>query len=534
MMCPMVASPRTGLHRWLWLLAAIAVLRAAGFVFGLVNLDECDFALFGRLVREGATPYLGVVDNKPPLTYFAFALADLAGGSGHWVLSVRLMGVLTVFLTSVVLFAAAKAWTGDERHGWAAAWIGVAAGLCESPSVSAELLMNLPAAASLYWLARAGREGRLRFDAAAGASAAIATLFKQQAAVLPVAAAVAIAWEGLQGRERARQRLASLACGFALPWLVLAGVFGGLGGLGALWEWLLFRNLAQIGSSSPFSLARAAGAIATCVLGAALLPWLFALRGLRPVQGAFHRALAVLLALTALAVCLGGRFYEHYFLQFVPPLALLGAPQLVALRDRWPRLRRAARLAILALAVGPAVGYLAYTLGRGWAGGYPGQDPKTVAVAEWLARHTVPTDRVFVWGDQSMIFCSADRLPGTRYMRTAFHVGDLDPGHAAAGSRFSPRLSQADVQNTLTDLERNSPAIVVDTSTADIHHWSLFPLRIVPEIDRYVRDHYRLEATPAGAAVYRRLPATDAPRSGEVLSGPRGDPRPPLVALPLR
>ncbi len=534
MMRAMSVLPRTHAQRWLWLLAAVAVLRVAGFLFGPVNLDECDFALFGRLVREGATPYLGVVDNKPPLTYLAFALANLAGGSTHWVFSVHVLGIATVFLTSVALFAAARAWTGDERQGWAAAWLAVGAGLCESPSVSAELLMNLPAAAALYWLARAGRENRLWFDAAAGAAAAVATLFKQQAVVLPAAAMVSIAWEGLRGRERAWQRLACLACGFAVPWLVVAGVFDRLGGLPALCEWLLLRNLAQVGSPSPFSLARALGAVATCVLGATLLPWLLALRGARRPQGVFHRTLVVLLALTAIPVFMGGRFYEHYFLQFVPPLALLGAPQLVALRDRWPQLRPAARAALLALAAGPALGYLAYTLGRGWAGGYPGQDPKTAAVAGWLARHTARSDRVFVWGDQSMIYCSADRLPGTRYLRTAFHVGDLDPAHVAATAGFSPRLSQADVENTLADLEKTEPPIVVDTSTADIHHWSLFPLRTVPQLDRYVQAHYRLEATPAGAAVYRRLPANEDPHGRRVPGGESGHPKLPYAAAPIR
>jgi hypothetical protein len=496
------------LQQCLWLLAAIVILRAAGFVFGLLNLDECDFALFGRLVHEGATPYVGVVDNKPPLTYFAFAMAGLAGVNGSWIVSIRVLGVLTVFLTSVALFAAAKTWTEDERQGWAAAWLGVAAGLCESPSVSAELLMNMPAAAALYCLARADRENRLKFDAAAGAAAAIALLFKQQAAILPVAVAVAIAWEGLRGREpscrRALLRLTSFGCGLVVPMSLLAGLFAKFAALGPLYEWSVLRNIAQVGSSSPFSLWRAAGAIGTCVLGAALIPWLLALRGSQPIRDTFHRTLVLLLVLTACSVSLGGRFYAHYFLQFVPPLALLGAPQLVLLWDRWPRLRPAARAMLLSMALLPALVYLGYGFGQGFAGGYPGQDPKTKAVAQWLAQNTARSDRVFVWGDQSVIYCSADRLPGTRYLRTAFHVGDVDPAHV--GTAFSPQLSRQDIENTIADLEANSPAIVVDTSTANIHHWSLFSLRTIPELDQYVRTRYRLEASPAGAAVYRRLP----------------------------
>lgn len=510
MMSRVVVLLRSPLQRWLGLLAVIALVRAAGFFFGLVNLDECDFALFGRLVRQGAVPYLGVVDNKPPLTYLAYALAEILGGESHWTFSIRVLGIVTVLLTSVSLFVAARAWTGDERSGWAAAWLGVAAGLCESPSVSAELLMNLPVALALAGLAYADRQWHPRFDLIAGAAAATAILFKQQAAILPLAAAVALIWEALSERRllwpRLGSRLACLAAGFAVPWLFTAAWLANLGGLRASLEWLVLRNFAQIGtSSSLFSPTRALGAVATCILAATLLPWLLALRGMRPLRGAFHRTLVVMLAFTAITVSLGGRYYEHYFLQFAPPLALLGAPELVALRGRWTGLRPIMRMIVLMLMVGPALGNIAFTMGRGLAGGYPTQDPKTAEVAGWLAKHTAPSDRLFVWGDQSVIYCAADRLPGTRYLRTAFHVGDVDPAHVDAASAAHPRLSAVDVENTLADLETRAPSVVVDTAPADIHHWSLFPLSVVPEIERYLQVHYRLETTVAGAGIYRRL-----------------------------
>jgi 4-amino-4-deoxy-L-arabinose transferase-like glycosyltransferase len=490
------------------MLAAIALVRVAGFLFGLINVDECDFSLFGRLWLGGSVPYVGVVDNKPPLTYGVFALANLLGGAAHWILAIRIIGIATVFATSLALFAAARAWTGDERHGWAAAWLGIAAGLCESPSVSAELLMNLPVAVALWLLARAAREERPWLDAAAGVAAAVATLFKQQAAVLILATAIAFPWEAVRTRvvpaSRPAARIAAFAAGCAAPWLATLALFARLGALRDLEEWLLLRNFAQVGTASPFSASRALAAFATCVVGAALLSWVLAVRGLRNVQGLYHRLLVVLLCLTLIPVAMGGRFYEHYFLQFVPPLALLGARPLVDLRVRWAHVRPAARAAVLALAIVPVLGYVTYTLGRGWAGAYPLQDEKTSAVAAWLAGHTSPAERVFVWGDVSAIYCGANRMPGTRYLRASFHVGDLDPAHADPRG-VAWRASESDVGNTLADLEERRPELFVDTATGDLHHWSLFPLHGVPRLEAYVREHYRLEATPGGIAVYRRM-----------------------------
>jgi hypothetical protein len=109
-----------------------------------------------------------------------------------------------------------------------------------------------------------------------------------------------------------------------------------------------------------------------------------------------------------------------------------------------------------------------------------------------------------MWGDYSIVYCLAERLPGTRYMRTAPHVGDFDPAHLPRGASFPVQRSERDIEQTLQDLCRNEPAVVVDTSPADLHGWSGFPLSRVPELDRYVREHYRQVASPAGAAVYVR------------------------------
>jgi hypothetical protein len=505
----------------LWLLAAIAWVRLAGFLFGLANVDECDFALFGRLMGQGAVPYVDVVDNKPPLTYAFYALASLVGGT-HWLLVVRILGVLAVFATALLLRAAAEVASGDARQGWAAAWLAVAAGLCDSPSVSAELLMNLPSAAALWLLARAGRERRTWLYAAAGAAAGLAPMCKQPAAILPLAIGAALAWDAAGGgAARLRQGgrwLASFLAGVGAPWVALAGALAAAGGLSAAWEWLVLRNLAQMGSGNTFSAARALGAIATCV-GATLLPWALAGRGALRGRGAYHRTLVLLLLMSWIPVSSGGRFYEHYFLQFVPPLALLAAPELVRLRDRWPVLGAARRAAVLLAAILPVLGYSGYTIGRGIAGGYAGQERSVLEVAGWLARNTTQSERVFVWGDRSTVYCESGRLPGTRYLRASFHVGDLDPEHLPPGFVFKP--SRPDVESTLADLEANRTAIFVDTAPADIHRWSLFPLREVPQLDAYVQEHYRLVAHPAGAAVYRRPATAEVPGAPPPVAGDR-------------
>ncbi len=492
-----------------WLLALL-VLRLPGLLVGLVNIDECDFWLFGRMVNEGARPYLDVADIKPPLTYLAYAAADLLSGHRFGV-GVPALGLAAVLATALLLRAAALRWTGDPRAGWAAAWLALAAGLCESPAVNAELLMNAPVAAGLWALSRAHGEGRLRWWAWAGLLAGLATLVKLQAGILLLAFGASALLEARRPRVAQRrfpegppllQALTALGSAYALPWAVAASAFAWAGTLPEAYDWVVRRNLFQIGGAQVFALSNVLPSIAVALLGASFAWWL-ALRGAGRPPGAFGRALVVLLALTTLPVSVGRRFYEHYFLQFVPPLALLGAPELVRLLAGWreqaPRLRRFA----LVLAAVPPLAYLGFTLARGLTGGYPGQEPRAKAIAAWLRAHTEPSERVFMWGDYTPVYCLANRLPGTRFMRTAPLVGDFDPLHLPDGFDFAPHRSERDIALALRDLEANRPALVVDTAAADLHRWSLFPLSRVPELAAYVQDHYRPVARPGGAVVYR-------------------------------
>ncbi len=497
---------RDGRRMGLLLVAAVAVLRAPGFAAGIANLDECDFALFGRMVQAGAVPYRGVADIKPPLTYLAYHAAELLAGGPSFA-AVHLLGVACILATALLLRAAARAWTGDERAGWAAAWLSVLAIVCESPASTAEILMNVPVAAALLAATLAVQRRAPLLDLACGVALGLASLVKQQAGIALVAPGLAaLLPASVSGRSGLRVRFgraALLGLGFALPWAAAVAI-AARGDLGAFWEWVLARNLHQVSGARGLSAWRALGSITLC-LGACGLVWALAIRRLLRTRDEIGLLLGMLAALTWIPVSIGGRFYEHYFLQFAPPLALLGAPELVRLLERWGELGRARRAAVAVLAAVPFLASVGYATARVLSGDFPGQERTARAIASWLTRHTRPDDRVFLWGDYSVVYCLADRLPGTRYMRTAPHVGDFDPLQLPPGVGAGHR-SERDIALTLDDLRANQPAVVVDTSPADLHGWSRFPLSDVPELDEYVREHYVLVGQPGGARVYSRRP----------------------------
>ena len=511
-MLPATPTPARLLDsRWLGaaLLATVVVLRTPAFAVGIANIDECDFALFGRMVEAGAVPYVGVADIKPPLLYLIYHATEALFGRSFD--AIRVLGIGSILATALLVRAAARAWTGDDRAGWAAAFLSVLAIVCESPAVNAEILMNVPIAAALLLLVRAERTGRLLLDVAVGAAIGVASLVKHQAAIAVLA--LFIAHVLLPGRGpgwRSLRRVFGLALGFSVPWLAAAAIAASQD-WPSFYYWVVTRNLYQASGARVSSVGRGVSTTAL-YLAATTLPWWLALRSAARRRDGVAVALVVVVALTCVAVSAGGRFYEHYFLQFAPPLALLGGPELVVLLERWGEIGRVRRACVVALAVLPLFASVAYATARAVRQDFPGQNAKAKAIAEWLRSHTAPDDRVFMWGDYSVVYCLADRLPGTRYMRTAPLVGDFDPEHLPRSTSVDVFQSARDIDQALRDLAANRPAVVVDTSPADLHGWSRFPLSSVAPIARYVHEHYALVAHPAGAAVYLRR--TAAPELG--------------------
>ncbi|MGZ6123796.1 MAG: ArnT family glycosyltransferase [Myxococcales bacterium] len=491
-------APWTRRGFWPWLACAVILGRLAGLCFGVLNVDEDEFCVIGKMICGGAISYAEIGEFKPPLTHLAFVPAGLFGPVS--IVPMRVLGILWVLATALVAGRAAREWTGDELAGRAAPFLVVLASMCEVPSTSAELLMNLPAAAALLFHLRAGRSGGLRDHFLAGLCVGAASLFKHQGGILLVAFALADLWNR---RRSFFAGLLALAGGFAIPWLAAMGTWSRLGHLDEFLDWVFWRNFGYASGFSTFSWMRALGAIVLCV-ASAVVPWALAMRETMRRGEPLRRGLVLSLWLTWIPVAAGGRFYEHYFLQFVPPLAVLGARSAAELIRSWTAAPRATRLAALAALVLQVAGYTGYTLARGLAGRYPNQDLQVRELSGWLREHAPPEARLFVWGHAPQLYYLSRLAPGSRYLSATTQIGGFDPGQLPADFDVGPYRSRRDVELLISDLETRRTELFVDTAPADIHSWSSFPLAKFPELERYLDERYQLIGEPAGAKVFRR------------------------------
>ncbi len=489
------------------------MLRLPGFIFRILGIDDSDFTVIARAIAHGAMPYRDVVDIKPPLAFLLY----LPNAISNALWPVQLEGALFVVATALCLgLFARRAWESEEA-GIAAAFLSLAVGLCEAPTVSTELLMNLPTAAGLALFARAEVEGRKRDDLLAGILLGLAALIRHQAIFTLGTLGLATLLLGIFLRRDWFLRCTALAIAFALPWFCTLAIFHLLGALPEFIEWVFARNFGYVSQGAGSALMRCLQSIGVCIVAAAPLAWWAALSGaastLRSIRSRAELAspaarlrliATALLAISFVPVSLGGRFYEHYFLQLVPAAAIVGAGPLATLVATLRTRRAATRAALTALALLPMLGNLGYVFARGVMHQYPLQNEKVIAIGDWVRANTTPSDRLFVWGHFSPIYLASERLPATRYLTTSWHVGNFDPGHLDDSIDLRRFVSQRDVERTVEDLAKSPRALIIDTSPADIHSWHRIPLTLVPGLDEVISRGWVEVARPGGARVLQR------------------------------
>ena len=542
MRLPDRASP---VSLFLFFAALSSLTRALLFVAPPLS-DEPVHLLGSWVWQHGGRLYVDFVDNKPPLLYAYYALAQLPFDGG--LSAVRLVTVLAwIPLTAL----AASAYYAHRPAGVVAGTLYLVAAasfvIDEGLAVNTEVLMLLPAALAFVSLVRMRELDAGRRALVAGAWLGIAALFKVTA-VLWLPAIPAMAWRIARpgARWSAATRATGLAlAGLSLPLAAAALAFHVHDSARELVEWSLLRNLAYV--AAPVEPAEAFKRAATGAVGwmAVTLPlWWTAWRPLPRPSGDVSRWLAAALALLAMpAVVMGWRFFAHYYLQVLFPLCLAAAPVVAGwlepLREdpastgSTPRtsagderhcedpasagLTRArppqagGRRVVGAWFAWMATAFAAFALFNAWV--VFGRNDVLESrrhvyndVAAWLRSDLCAEPRtLFVWGREPMFYVASRLRPASRFVLPQETLSGYVPGRqsTSAAGRVVANTGR-DWDTLMADLERSRATYVLDTAPSGLHGWGVYKLWNYPRLFLYLRDHYDQAAVIDNVVVYRR------------------------------
>jgi 4-amino-4-deoxy-L-arabinose transferase-like glycosyltransferase len=499
------------------LLGLCVLLRVVSLVRPCLSDDEAIYGVVGREMLAGRVLYRDVVDHKPPLIYVTYAVTQALGGPIGGMRLLHGLTILVVFATALLLAdltrrlgpARVESARGDDDAPVFAALLYVlfTTTLLDFDALAAncELFMMLPLTGSLALYLRGAAEARASRLAACGALVGVAMLYKYQAAIhLPLYAAH-LAW--LHRRRPARAVVAAAAIGAGLLGVLGAGaaVLAGTGALSSAWFWFRF-NFAYIRNGlEPLEALRRAAVRVSFVVAVASFLWALgvagAWQGIKRAPAASLPWLAAgWLAVSLLAVAVGGRFFGHYFHQATAPLAVLAAPLAARL---WRRRRRL----VVAWAGVPVTAFFLLGVFHApvmAAAGHP--DPDYAAIARYVSATSTPTESLVVWGNSPVLYFEANRQLGSRFVFSNYLTGlspatrtQSDPTADASANVVAESWDMLEA-----DLAARKPALFVDLSPGDIAGYGKFPPARYPRLTAILSRDYQPVGGIAGARVLRR------------------------------
>ncbi len=486
-------------------ICAIPVLLYIPFLTEPLFRDEGFYAAVAQMILDGDVPYRDAFDNKPPMVFAWYALSFVMFGEHIW--APRLLVSLLLSATTLLVYLQGRLLFGRQAGLVAALAFALSIGLAAfETNANTEYFMLLPLVGGVYCFTLAERKSDTRLYVLSGFLIGLAILTKEISAftlpllMLVVANRIRVdsgwSWVTLRASFKPAGSLV-LGCGTAglltsLPFIV-TGTFDDM------FDALVVYTLDYVAVVSWTHRIVAIGKLPLYLFWLAG-PWavlsLLAIFRLARGRDSGHSLLLIgWVIATLLGVVAAGRFYDHYYVALLPPLALLVPVGLKVMRDASPSWRRAIAV-VVALSLVPTLVinaniYLQPDSDARHTAKYP-EDERAVwetdsaELGAWLAARTSPDDYIYNFGFQSEIYFYADRQSPTRFLFDhPFRAGDKYIAEALDDLNSNPPLYIVDSAS----LERPS---AVNYYAEDIGRWISAYYDYVGRV--YYADVYKLRA----------------------------------------
>ncbi len=540
-------TPANSPHRRIWLFASLAF----ALLWSLPNLtfpigrDQALYCVIAEGVLNGQRPYVDLWDNRPPTTFLVFLPIVKIFGRAMW--SAGAVDILWVLVMSYFIFRFAERYAGVKVAALAvgvnAVWHSMA-GYTHALVPSPFVIFFVFAGLFLVWR-EAPRILLRHFAAGVLLGMAFWATFNALAFAPLLLGLPHLDFRGLDKKDPGFRftiswrewlpRAASLAGGLA---------FAVVGMIAYLWlagSWAEFRhiNFEVMPGYARLPLERTeeywlwAIKETQYVVGELTLAvFLFALLAARHFREL--RVLAPILLAAAFgffAAAAQVRFHAYYFETADPFFAMVWGYMGVRAfesfrtmardcRERGWRLAHPLVWVLFAnIAIWFAVDFTFLSIARFNVLGSWWRDPvKSYAAYPWphslehlrgefgviryLKKNSAPSDKIFIWGTQPVIYFLSGRRPATRFIS---NLGLISP--------WGPRAWQEEL---VRELRKSPPAVFIVVRKDAIptvsytHDDSEKFLRVFPELAAFIRENYQHSKQIENFEIYRRRTAAPA------------------------
>ncbi len=464
--------------------------------------DESVYSVVANEIVDGGRPYIDAIERKPPLLFWTYAAVFKIAGKYNWY-ALHAVALLWTLATMAGLYAIGARLFNRETGLIAALFYSVFQpwAVANDLGFNGELLMNLP----LVWawaIALGPSKSRNRVELlAAGSLLSLGFLLKQPAAIAAVPLGIYLLLPDYRRKRGIRPidsviQAALLTVGFFFTLGLVALVLHGQRNLRQAFYWT-FTNHAV---ADVFWIH---GLLQTLAFTGACLPLMIGAAVALPDRAALWKdkgperlALVGLLVVSAAGAAAGARFYTHYYIQLVPALALLAAPYYASL---WRGTIRPQRwfLAPRVTYIWLAVTVIAFSISH-WTSLATERQPSETA--RYLATHSAPSDRIFVWGrSAARVYLQARRRPACRYVLTFPLTGFIfggEPPDVDTSNRIVPYAWQHLEQ----DFRLHPPVYIADHYA---NPGAQYPARNFPVLAKLLAEHYEPVARTVDGLIYR-------------------------------
>src|SRR5213596_763874 len=464
--------------------------------------SEAMYSVVANEIVDGGRPYIDAVERKPPLLFWTYAAVFRIAGKFNWkalhivALVWTLCAMAGLYVIGCELF--------DRNTGLIAAFfysVFQPWWMWKNLSFDGEMLMNLPIiwAWTIAFRRSSSRLGPELFPT--GALLCAAFLLKQPAAIAAVSLGIYLLLPSYRA-SRSLTRTNSITQAAILT----TGFFAALGVVTTvLWKQGILRDAFYwtIADHDVPHVFWQKGIVSTLIFLAACFPLVIGAilacqreNDIWAGRAPERMALLGLLAASAIGAAAGARFYPHYYVQLIPPLALLAAPYYARLWSRTVQpphwlLRPGVTYAWLALTI------IAFSIHH-WTGLAPRRAPSEAG--QYLFTHSAPADRIFVWGQSSEVYLDAHRRPACRYI-TTFPLTGYVFGGPIPGLDTRNRILPGAWNTLEQDFARHPPTYIVDVHPDPKSAY--YPVKNFPILAKLLADRYQPVAQTAGGVIYR-------------------------------